>query len=66
MTPALATYGEDYLPDVNPRDSAVGLPPSTAHTWMENVKHIARTISYPSREPISTHATQHLVDARMT
>jgi hypothetical protein len=29
---------------------------------MENVKHIARTISYPSRESISTRATQHLVD----
>lgn len=30
---------------------------------MENVKHIARTISYPSRESISTRAIQHLIDA---
>jgi hypothetical protein len=30
---------------------------------MENVKHIARSISYPSHKSISTRATQHLIDA---
>jgi hypothetical protein len=59
MTPACNGW-EGGPSVVNPIDRA---SPSTAHTWMENVKHIARTISYPSRESISTRATQHLVDA---